>query len=55
MCSRIRYIYCEEKGSYTHHVYNLAFGFSCANIASATFFLWILPVAVLGMLSVKKT
>jgi hypothetical protein len=36
-------------------VYNFAFGFSCASMASPTFLLWILPVAVLGIKSVKNT
>ena len=36
-------------------LYSLAFGLSCFNIASATIRRWILPVAVLGMLSVKYT
>lgn len=34
-------------------LYNLDFGFSCFIIVSATIRRWILPVAVLGMLSVK--
>ena len=32
---------------------SLALGPSCLSIASATILLWILPVAVLGMRSVK--
>jgi hypothetical protein len=39
----------------TSYSYNLAFGISFFNIASATFFLWILPVAVFGIMSVKNT
>lgn len=33
--------------------YSFAFGLSCLSIASATIRLWILPVAVFGILSVK--
>jgi hypothetical protein len=35
--------------------YSLALGLSCFIIVSATMRRWILPVAVLGMLSVKYT
>jgi hypothetical protein len=36
-------------------IFCLAFGLSCFSIVSATMRRWILPVAVLGMLSVKYT
>ncbi len=34
--------------------YSLAFGFCCLSMASATILRWTLPVAVFGILSVKK-
>ena len=43
----------DPRSKFNFTLYSFAFGFSCLSIACATIRRWILPVAVLGMLSVK--